>query len=89
MKNTIEAVIFDFGGVIADNPLPGMIKYSAEFLEVPLERFGEVGKNIWEISLGESFLRQSSGDSYAESSGLRSRKLIPLYGALRSPIRTG
>jgi len=38
-KNNIEAVIFDFGGVIIDNPLPGMIEYSASFLKVPLEKF--------------------------------------------------
>lgn len=38
----IKAIILDWGGVLIDNPVPGFIKYCAEYLKVSEEKF----KNI-------------------------------------------
>ncbi len=38
----IEAVIFDWGGVLADNPAPQLMAYCAEALEVPVETYTSV-----------------------------------------------
>lgn len=38
----IEAVIFDWGGVLADNPAPQLMAYCAEALEVPVETYTTV-----------------------------------------------
>jgi putative hydrolase of the HAD superfamily len=35
----IEAVILDWGGVLADNPAPQLMAYCAEALEVPVETY--------------------------------------------------
>ncbi len=39
MKNNIETVIFDFGGVLVEDAAPGRNKYLADFLQVSLEKF--------------------------------------------------
>jgi putative hydrolase of the HAD superfamily len=38
----IEAVIFDWGGVLADNPAPQLMAYCAEALKVPVETYTTV-----------------------------------------------
>ncbi len=38
----IEAVIFDWGGVLADNPAPQLMAYCAEALGVPVETYASV-----------------------------------------------
>jgi len=42
----IKAVIFDWGGVLIENPSPGMIRYIAAFLGVAEEAFNEVDKKL-------------------------------------------
>jgi putative hydrolase of the HAD superfamily len=37
----IESVLFDWGGVLIDNPAPGLMAYCAAALEVPLETYIE------------------------------------------------
>jgi epoxide hydrolase-like predicted phosphatase len=37
----IEAVIFDWGGVLIDDPEPGLIKYCAEVFGIPTEQYIE------------------------------------------------
>jgi FMN phosphatase YigB (HAD superfamily) len=37
METTIEAVLFDWGGVLIDNPAPGLMAYCAQALGVPVE----------------------------------------------------
>ena len=38
----LKAVIFDWGGVLIDNPFSGLIAYCSEALDVPPDRFAEV-----------------------------------------------
>ena len=38
---TIEAVIFDWGGVLIEDPVPGLMKYCAEVFGVPIEQYIE------------------------------------------------
>jgi epoxide hydrolase-like predicted phosphatase len=37
----IKAIIFDWGGVLIDDPAPGVIKYCAKYLRVPEEEFSK------------------------------------------------
>ncbi len=41
MEKSIETIIFDFGGVLIDDPSSGRNRYLADFLKVPLEKFEE------------------------------------------------
>jgi putative hydrolase of the HAD superfamily len=38
----IEAVLFDWGGVLIDDPAPGLMAYCAEALDVPVEDYRQV-----------------------------------------------
>ncbi|MBW2561251.1 MAG: HAD family phosphatase [Deltaproteobacteria bacterium] len=40
--SAIKAVIFDWGGVLIDNPFSGLVAYCSEALSVPPDRFAEV-----------------------------------------------
>ena len=40
--NGIKAVIFDWGGVLIDNPTPALVAYVSATLGVPAERFAQV-----------------------------------------------
>lgn len=42
METRIEAVLFDWGGVLIDNPAPGLIAYCADVLGVPTEDYTRV-----------------------------------------------
>jgi len=65
--NVIKAVIFDWGGVLIDNPAAGLIEYCSEALGVPPERFAEARETHYppflkgEISEKE-FWRRVCGD---------------------------
>ena len=39
MKEKIKAVIFDWGGVLIEDPAPGLVQYCALALNVPKERY--------------------------------------------------
>ena len=39
METRIEAVLFDWGGVLIDNPGPGLMSYCAEALGVSVEDY--------------------------------------------------
>jgi FMN phosphatase YigB (HAD superfamily) len=42
METRIEAVLFDWGGVLIDNPAPGLMDYCAKALGVPVEDYVRV-----------------------------------------------
>ncbi len=42
METRIEAVLFDWGGVLIDNPAPGLMRYCAEKLGVPVAAYTRV-----------------------------------------------
>jgi len=39
MKEKIKAVIFDWGGVLIEDPAPGLVQYCAKALKVPKEKY--------------------------------------------------
>jgi putative hydrolase of the HAD superfamily len=42
MERRIEAVLFDWGGVLIDNPAPGLMDYCARVVGVPVEDYTRV-----------------------------------------------
>jgi putative hydrolase of the HAD superfamily len=42
----IKAIIFDWGGVLIDNPIPGLISYCSNYLNTPQEKFSRVLHNF-------------------------------------------
>jgi len=62
----IESVIFDWGGVLIDDPRPGLLRYCSEAFGVPLEDYTPVHDSfLEEFGKGkiseESFWQQISG----------------------------
>jgi len=53
----IESVLFDWGGVLIDDPAPGLMAFCAEALEVPVEDYIQVHERH-----GAAFQRGSIGE---------------------------
>jgi FMN phosphatase YigB (HAD superfamily) len=67
METGIEAVLFDWGGVLIDNPAPGLMAYCAKALGVPVEDYIRVHNTYGEAfqtgSISEGvFWRRVCGD---------------------------
>lgn len=65
--NAIKAVIFDWGGVLIDNPFSDVVAYCSEALAVPPDRFAEVREAHYPAFLKgliseEEFWRRACGD---------------------------
>jgi len=65
--NAIKAVIFDWGGVLIDNPASGLASYCSEALKVPPDRFAQARETHYpEFLKGliseEEFWRRACGD---------------------------
>ncbi len=65
--NGIKAVIFDWGGVLIDNPTPALVAYCSATLGVPAARFAEVRETHYPPFLRgqiseEEFWRRACGD---------------------------
>jgi putative hydrolase of the HAD superfamily len=67
METRIEAVLFDWGGVLIENPAPGLMAYCAKALDVPVEDYVRAhnahGEAFQKGSIPEEvFWRQVCGD---------------------------
>jgi putative hydrolase of the HAD superfamily len=62
METIIQAVLFDWGGVLIENPAPGLMAYCARALQVPVEDYTRVhnehGKGFQKGLIGEEVFWQ-------------------------------
>lgn len=47
MANKIKAIIFDWGGVLINDPAPAIISYCSNYLGVSIDKYNEIHKNYF------------------------------------------
>lgn len=76
----IQAVVFDWGGVLIEDPAPGLMQYCATRLQVAVEdltlAFGRFGPDLQEGSIAESLL----WERICESLGCLPPQVVSLWG---------
>jgi epoxide hydrolase-like predicted phosphatase len=78
--NRIEAVIFDWGGVLIDDPRPGLMKYCAKAFGIPKEEYIETHIKFLERFQEGSISEQGFWAKVSSELGRPKPKLASLWG---------